>query len=190
MRNLVIREVDALPRITQQGFNRGLSGFIAHALNTLVICFEQCASVDPSGGPQKYSGIEITILWEISRKQGLVVQTFPQPEQKRASVIVLGSGPQSLAFTEASGASDLSHPQGQSYPEAVLSRHLGPTVWLAVSPLNTRPTPTFSRLGDLLDGRQRPHLAWVAMAVLDGLVSEDSAECLCSLLPLPAVSAT
>lgn len=42
----MFREVNTLPRITQQGFTQGLSGLKSHALNTLVIAFEHCGSID------------------------------------------------------------------------------------------------------------------------------------------------
>lgn len=43
----MFREMIVLPRITQHGFNQGLSGFIDHAFNTLVISFEHSGFINP-----------------------------------------------------------------------------------------------------------------------------------------------
>lgn len=106
-----------------------------------------------------YPGIEITILWKTARKQGLVWQCFRSLHRKEPGWLQqVSQVPVSVAFTEANRTSGLSHPQSESYPEAVLSRHLRPTLWLAVSFLNTRATLPFSHAGNLLMGDREPIL--------------------------------
>lgn len=53
VRNPMLREVNALPRVTQQGFNQGSSGFKSHALNNFVILFQHRAYKDPQTGTRK-----------------------------------------------------------------------------------------------------------------------------------------
>ena len=53
VRNLMPREVNALPRVTQQAFNRGSSGFKSHALSNSVIPFQHRAYIDPQTGARK-----------------------------------------------------------------------------------------------------------------------------------------